>query len=109
MFGNNQAKEELDFRQLLRSKAFLKAMGISLFLSAIGPCTGFSVVVFYLQNVMESAGTSVKSEVASLIVGVVQLVACFPPILITDRFGRKPILFVNVFLIAVGSVRKFLC
>ncbi|KAL0803444.1 hypothetical protein ABMA28_017173 [Loxostege sticticalis] len=93
MFGNNQAKEELYF-----------AMGISLFLSAIGPCTGFSVVVFYLQNVMESAGTSVKSEVASLIVGVVQLVACFPPILITDRFGRKPILFVNVFLIAVGSV-----
>ncbi|KAL0861083.1 hypothetical protein ABMA27_009590 [Loxostege sticticalis] len=104
MLGNNQAKEELDFRQLLRSKAFLKAMGISLFLSAIGPCTGFSVVVFYLQNVMESAGTSVKSEVASLIVGVVQLVACFPPILITDRFGRKPILFVNVFLIAVGSI-----
>ncbi|XP_063834435.1 uncharacterized protein LOC135083658 [Ostrinia nubilalis] len=103
MFSEGENKEKLDFKQVLRKRVFWKSMGISVFLSGVGTCTGFSTIVFYLQNLMEEAGTN-KPEVASVILGVVQILACFPPIYVSDKCGRIPILSCNMIIMTFGMV-----
>ncbi|XP_028159615.1 facilitated trehalose transporter Tret1-like [Ostrinia furnacalis] len=103
MFSEGENKEKLDFKQVLRKRVFWKSMGISVFLTGVGTCTGFSTIVFYLQNIMEEAGTN-KPEVASVILGVVQILACFPPIYVSDKYGRIPILSCNMIIMTFGMV-----
>lgn len=54
--------------------------------------SGVNVVLFYSQSIFEKAGSSMEPAVATIAVGVVQVLAsCLCP-LIVDRLGRKIIL-----------------
>lgn len=65
---------------------------------------GYNVISFYLQTIFETTNTSVRPEVSSVVIGCIQLLACFCTILLTDRFGRKPVLMISLFWMAVGMV-----
>ncbi|XP_049880478.1 facilitated trehalose transporter Tret1-like [Pectinophora gossypiella] len=91
-------------RELFTNKVFLKTVGIVIVLGIGAQMSGFSAVSFYLQTVLESTHTDIKPEVASVIIGFIQLTASFCTASITDRFGRKLILTVTVMAIALGMV-----
>jgi MFS family permease len=69
---------------------------------------GYNAIAFYLQTVLESTQTSVRPEVASVIIGLIQLTASFCTIVLTDRFGRKPILSGSLLGMTVGMVSSIL-
>lgn len=66
--------------------------------------SGFNSVSFYLQTILESTQTSISPEVCSVIIGLIQLLASFCTTMVTDRFGRKPILTSTLVGLAVGMV-----
>lgn len=70
--------------------------------------SGFNSVSFYLQTILESTESSITPEVCSVIIGVIQLLASFCTTLVTDRFGRKPILTSTLAGLAVGMVSSSL-
>ncbi|RVE44945.1 hypothetical protein evm_010370 [Chilo suppressalis] len=90
--------------QLFMNRMFLKTMVIvAIFLIGV-QFIGFNAVTFYLQTVLESTQTSIRPEIASVIIGCIQLAASFVTTLITDKFGRKPILSVTLIGQMLGMV-----
>lgn len=63
--------------------------------------SGINVVLFYSQSIFEKAGSSLDPSIATILVGIVQVLAsgCTP--LIVDRLGRKIILLVSAAGMAV--------
>lgn len=91
--------------EIIKNKIFLKSFALVMILVLGGQFSGFNSVSFYLQTILESTETSITPEVCSVIIGLIQLLACFCTTLITDRFGRKPILTSTMTGLAVGMVR----
>ncbi|KAJ8715693.1 hypothetical protein PYW07_010175 [Mythimna separata] len=94
----------ISLREVFKDRTTLKTLGKVIFLSIFLELIGYNAVMFYMQTVMESTQTSVGEDVASVVCGCIQLLACFCTILVTDRFGRKPVLITSLFGMAVGML-----
>ncbi|XP_070505112.1 facilitated trehalose transporter Tret1 [Chironomus tepperi] len=85
-------KNKGSVRDVFTNSANKKAFIISAGLLAFQQLSGINVVLFYCQSIFETAGSSLKPAIATIIVGIVMVIssACTP--LIVDRLGRKVIL-----------------
>ncbi|CRL00581.1 CLUMA_CG013841, isoform A [Clunio marinus] len=64
--------------------------------------SGINAVLFYGQSIFESAGSSMDPAIATITIGIVQVLAsCCTP-LVVDRLGRKIILLVSSAGMAIG-------
>ncbi|CAK1540968.1 unnamed protein product [Leptosia nina] len=96
--------QKVDKRILFKDIVFLKTLGIVTILSTGYQMIGYCSVTLYLQTILEVTGTSISSEVVSVIFGVMQIFACFVTTLLSDRAGRKPILVSTLAGMAVGMI-----
>ncbi|KAL0861069.1 hypothetical protein ABMA27_009580 [Loxostege sticticalis] len=103
-YALSQTEVKIRKRDLFKNRTFLKSLGISTTLGVGSQLVGFNAVTFYLQTVLESTQTSVASETASAVIGAIQLTASIVTTLITDRFGRKPILSITLVGMTLGMV-----
>ncbi|XP_063834434.1 facilitated trehalose transporter Tret1-like [Ostrinia nubilalis] len=103
-YALSQTDEKVSKKDLFKNRSFLKALGISTVLGMGSQLIGFNAVTFYLQTVLKSTQTSVAEETASVVIGCIQLSASFVTTLITDRFGRKPILSITLVGMTFGMV-----
>ncbi|XP_054005502.1 solute carrier family 2, facilitated glucose transporter member 8-like [Hylaeus anthracinus] len=88
-------RNKASIADLFNSKANFKALIYTCLLVAFQQLSGINVVLFYMQAIFDSAGTSLKTSVATIIVGVVQVVAsCVTPIVV-DRLGRRMLLIIS--------------
>ena len=101
-------KEKIDKIALFRNKLFLKALALGISLGAGSQLIGINAVMFYVQTIIEAANTSVPPEIASVIVGVIQVVGSFCTTFITYRFGRRMILLYTLVGIFIGMVSLFI-
>ncbi|KAI5645564.1 sugar transporter domain-containing protein [Phthorimaea operculella] len=95
---------QISTRELFSNRLFLKTVGIVMVLGAGFQLIGFNAVTFYLQTILESTQTSIRPEVASVIIGCIQLTASLCTAFTTDRFGRKPILTVTLIGMSLGML-----
>jgi MFS family permease len=92
--------------KLFTNKIFLKSLALVIIMTLSIQMIGFNAVQFYMQTILESTQTSVKPEIASVIIGFIQLIASLCITLITDRFGRKTIMATSLVGLMVGMVRN---
>ena len=92
---------------LLTNKTFLKAVSLGFVLGAGSQLIGSNAINFYLQTILESAKTNVPSEIASVIIGIIQVLASFSTTLIMNSFGRRTILLSSLVGILLGMVIIF--
>ncbi|XP_013142134.1 PREDICTED: facilitated trehalose transporter Tret1-like [Papilio polytes] len=114
--GNDQlAKEEIasyalstdnkvDKIALLKNRVVLKSLGVAMLLCAGSQLVGFNAVSFYLQTILVSTRTKVKPEIASVVIGVIQLFASFCTTVMMERFKRKQILISSLIGMLIGLV-----
>jgi len=57
--------------------------------------SGIDSIIFYTVSIFHSAGSQIDDHLATIIVGLVQLVANFLSLFIVDRAGRKPLLIAS--------------
>ncbi|CAH0592764.1 unnamed protein product [Chrysodeixis includens] len=98
---NNGSISKID---ILRNPLFRKSVVLICLLSLGAQFSGFNAVSSYLQTILESTQTSVRPEIASVIIGSIQMFASICTTLVTDRFGRKPLLISTIFGMAVGML-----
>ncbi|XP_039760879.1 facilitated trehalose transporter Tret1-like isoform X2 [Pararge aegeria] len=89
---SNRNKEKIDKKLLFKNKTFLKSLSLGFLLFIGSQLVGFNAVQFYLQTILESTKTSVKPELASVIIGIIQVFASFCTPLFLTKFGRRPVL-----------------
>jgi MFS family permease len=80
---------------IFKNKGNLKALTISAGLISFQQLSGINVILFYSQSIFIKTGSSLDPALATILVGVVQVIAsgCTP--FIADRLGRKLILLIS--------------
>lgn len=66
-----------------------KAMLIGAVLMVLNQFSGCYAMLQYTSNIFKEAGTAVPSNVAAIIVGIIQLIGSLFPVFLVDRIGRK--------------------
>jgi MFS family permease len=66
--------------------------------------SGINAVIFYTTDIFKAAGTGIDPEIATIIVGVMQVVATFVASLVVDRLGRRLLLLVSDSVMALCTL-----
>jgi Na+/melibiose symporter-like transporter len=66
--------------------------------------SGINAVIFYTTDIFEAAGTGIDPEIATIIVGVMQVVATFVASLVVDRLGRRILLLISDSVMALCTM-----
>ncbi|XP_054754532.2 solute carrier family 2, facilitated glucose transporter member 8-like [Lytechinus pictus] len=92
------------FRWSEFSRPYLyKPLLISLVLMFVQQFSGINAVMFYTVSIFQSAAPSINANVATVIVGAVQVVFTCVAALLMDKLGRKTLLIVGAVGLAVSS------
>ncbi|XP_043642871.1 facilitated trehalose transporter Tret1-2 homolog [Drosophila teissieri] len=73
----------------------LKPLSISLGLMFFQQFSGINAVIFYTVQIFKDAGSTIDSNICTIIVGAVNFVATFISIVLIDRTGRKILLYAS--------------
>ncbi|KAI4461914.1 sugar transporter-like [Holotrichia oblita] len=77
------------FCDIFKSRKAMKAFNISLILILPAQLCGLDLLLSKSQTIFESSGVFLDHRIAPLIVCSTQLLACFIPLAIIERIGRK--------------------
>lgn len=76
----------------LSRRSTIKALFISLGLMFFQQMSGINAVIFYTKDIFEAADTGIDSGLATIIVGVMQVISVFVSSIIVDKAGRRLLL-----------------
>ncbi|XP_077261612.1 solute carrier family 2, facilitated glucose transporter member 8-like isoform X1 [Temnothorax americanus] len=96
-------KNQVRISDLFRVKANFKALIYTCIMASFQQLVGINFVLFYMQNIFIAAGGLVSSEIAAIIVGVVQVVASMVTPVVVDRSGRKILLILSGIGVTISS------
>ncbi|CAG4973651.1 unnamed protein product [Colias eurytheme] len=95
---------KIDKIEMLKNKAFLKSLTLCVLLFFGSQMVGYNAVTFYLQTILISTNTSVMPELASVIIGLIQVVASVSLTILTSMFKRKQLLLSSLFGLFLGMM-----
>ncbi|XP_034173018.2 trehalose transporter 1 isoform X1 [Osmia lignaria lignaria] len=82
------------FMELFK-KNHLKPLLISLGLMFFQQLSGINAVIFYTVQIFKDAGSSIDSNISTIIVGVVNFISTFAAASVIDKLGRKMLLYIS--------------
>lgn len=66
--------------------------------------SGVNAVIFYTTTIFDAANSGLDPTAATIIVGVIQVVATFLATIIVDKVGRRILLMISDFFMAVSTI-----
>lgn len=113
--GEDKVEKKAVWRELLSPSPALRRMLIAGFgIQSFQQITGIDATVYYSPKIFQSAGIDDKSKLlaATVAVGITKTVFILVAILLIDRVGRKPLLYVStigmtICLFCVGTALSF--
>lgn len=88
----------------LARRSTLKAIFISLGLMFFQQMSGINAVIFFTKDIFDAADTGIDSGIATIIVGVMQVVAVFISTLIVDKLGRRLLLLPSIVVMTICTL-----
>ena len=80
----------------------LRPIAVCMSLMIFEQISGFNAIIFYTGGIFDAAGTAMDADVASIIVGVVQVIATIISTVLVDRAGRRILLLFPQIVMAVS-------
>ena len=102
--NEEQKQNNLSVREALSRKSSVRGLVISFGLMFFQQMSGINAVIFFTTEIFESAGTSIDPQIATIIVGVMQVAATFVASLMIDRLGRRILLLVSDAIMALCTL-----
>ncbi|XP_055608948.1 facilitated trehalose transporter Tret1-like isoform X2 [Uranotaenia lowii] len=102
----DQAKllaDKITFVDSFKQKTTIRAMIISLGLMFFQQMSGINAVIFYTASIFDEANTGMNATDATIIVGVIQVVATLLATFIVDKAGRRILLLISAVAMAVST------
>lgn len=96
--------EKITFSQGFRQKATIRALIIALGLMLFQQMSGINAVIFYTTSIFEDANTGLAATDATIIVGSIQVVATLLATFIVDKTGRRILLLISDFFMAISTI-----
>lgn len=100
----NDINSKVSIKESLKTKAAKKSIVICFSLMFFQQMGGINAVIFYTGEIFESSGSDISSDLATIYVGIVQVVATFVSSLIVDKFGRRILLTASDFFMMVAGL-----
>ncbi|XP_014485614.1 PREDICTED: facilitated trehalose transporter Tret1 isoform X2 [Dinoponera quadriceps] len=97
-------RNKVSFTVAIQSRAAKKGLVIAFGLMLFQQMSGVNAIIFYASDIFEESGTAIKPNVATIIVGVVQVVAVFASTLFVDRLGRRILLLSSIVTLLVATL-----
>ncbi|KAF0297007.1 Facilitated trehalose transporter Tret1 [Amphibalanus amphitrite] len=99
-------ENQASFRDLAKREN-LRPFVLSMMLMLFQQLSGVNAVIFYTVDIFSDSGSSIDSDLATIIVGIVQMLSTFAGVVLVDRLGRKVLLIISdaimgVCLLALG-------
>jgi MFS family permease len=91
----DEVRRTEDIKSALMKKSSQKAIKIGLGLMFFQQLSGINAVIFYTSTIFEDANIDIKPEYATIIVGVIQIIATFGATATIDKVGRKALLIIS--------------
>jgi facilitated trehalose transporter len=85
----------------LMGKAYLKPLLTSLGLMFFQQFSGINAVIFYTVSIFEMSGSTVDSNISTIVVGLVNIGASIFATLLIDRMGRRVLLIISDILMII--------
>lgn len=101
---DDEKKNHIPFLESFKKRATKKSLLICFGLMFFQQMSGVNAVIFYTSNIFKAAGTTIPNGLATIIVGVCQVVATFVSSLVIDKLGRKILLLFSDCVMAVGTL-----
>lgn len=102
---NEKAQEKpVSVLQALKRRSSIRALVIGIGLMFFQQMSGINAVIFYTTDIFKAANISLDSEVATIIVGVVQVIATFVSTMVVDRLGRRILLLASSSVMAICTI-----
>lgn len=102
--NEEQKARNLSIIEVLTRKSSVRGLVISFGLMFFQQVSGVNAVIFYTNDIFNAAGTGLDSEIATIIVGVMQVLATFVASLVVDRLGRRILLLVSDSIMALCTL-----
>lgn len=80
-----------------------KALFISLGLMFFQQMSGVNAVIFFTNGIFKSAGAGMDAAVATIVVGVMQVISVFVSSIIVDKAGRRLLLLPSAVVMAITT------
>lgn len=91
----------VNFKELLNNKV-LKLIGLGVFLAFLQQWSGINVVIYYAADIFQAAGFNLQEMMVQIVaIGLVMLLSVFITIFTVEKLGRRKLLLVATFLMAV--------
>ncbi|XP_017866776.1 PREDICTED: facilitated trehalose transporter Tret1-2 homolog [Drosophila arizonae] len=87
----------------LRRPITLKGISIAVMLQALQQWTGINAIMFYSTSIFEDVGASLSGRVCTILIGATQVIMTLVATLIIDRAGRRILLLVSAFFMAITT------
>uniref|UniRef100_A0A8D9ADR8 Facilitated trehalose transporter Tret1 n=2 Tax=Cacopsylla melanoneura TaxID=428564 RepID=A0A8D9ADR8_9HEMI len=97
-----QSQKKTVFSDLWTSPANKRALIISLGLMLFQQLSGINAVIFYSNGIFVAAGSTLDPIICSIIVGAVQIVATGTSVVLVDKLGRRILLMMSDFVMAIA-------
>lgn len=95
---------QTSFTTAMRSRAAGKGLIIAFGLMLFQQLSGVNAIIFYSGSIFEAAGSAMDSNVATIIVGVMQVIAVFVSTLVVDKLGRRLLLIVSISAMCITTL-----
>ncbi|XP_068625677.1 facilitated trehalose transporter Tret1-like isoform X2 [Battus philenor] len=103
-YAQTENDEKIDKISIFKDRVVLKSFAITIVFCACTQLVGFNAVSFYLQTILVSTNSNVSPEIASVVIGMIQLLASFCTTILGDKFKRKQILITSLIGMFFGMV-----
>lgn len=97
-------KNKVSLSAALSRTATKKALFISLSLMFFQQMSGINAIIFYTKDIFADANTGIDPGLASIIVGIMQVIAVFVSSLIVDKAGRRLLLLPSVIAMCICNI-----
>ncbi|CAG4950920.1 unnamed protein product [Colias eurytheme] len=107
--SNLQTKAEdaknnpISFLSAITKKTALKAVLICYALMLFQQLSGINAVIFNTSKIFTSAGAAIEPAIATIIIGVIQVLATFVSSLVVDKLGRRILLLFSALVMCICS------
>lgn len=90
--------------QALKRRSTKKAIFISLGLMFFQQMSGINAVIFFAGDIFKAANTGIAESTATIIIGIMQVIAVLISTLIVDRAGRRLLLLPSIVTMSVCTI-----
>lgn len=95
--------QPVSFASAITKKTALKALLICYALMLFQQLSGINAVIFNTSAIFDSAGATIPAAIATIIIGVIQVIATFTSSVVVDRLGRRILLLFSALVMCLCS------